>query len=146
MTKKPFLLIIEDDKLLVEAMRDKFEAIGFRVRIAVDGELALIALKKNVPQVVLLDLLLPKRNGFDVLTEMQNNPKLKDVPVVIASNLNSTADIEKGFALGAGDYVVKSNLSLNDLANKIIFLLNKSSHGKIFLASIGKTKFSPMSQ
>jgi DNA-binding response OmpR family regulator len=134
MTKKPLLLIIEDDLLLAQTMRDKFASVGFRVIIAQDGELAIKALHKQIPQIVLLDILLPKKNGFDILFEMKQNPLWQQIPVVIASNLDSESDLTKGYALGAGDYIVKSNLSLNDLVQKVNFLLNMSAHGRAFLA------------
>lgn len=135
MTKKPYLLIIEDDALLASTMRDKFVSVGFTVKIAGDGISAIQALKSQLPQVVLLDILLPQKNGFDILSEMKTDPIWKQIPVVIASNLESDKDIDKGYALGAGDYIVKSNLSLNDLVQKVTFLMNMSDHGKKFLAS-----------
>lgn len=134
MAKKPSLLIIEDDALLATTMRDKFVSVGFAVKIAVDGESAMQLLGQTIPQVVLLDILLPHKNGFDILREMKTNPLWKQIPVVIASNLEADRDIDKGYALGAGDYIVKSNLSLNDLVQKVTFLMNMSDHGKKFLS------------
>ena len=134
MTKRPYLLIVEDDILLATTMRDKFVSVGFTVKIAGDGISAIKALKSQLPQVVLLDILLPQKNGFDILSEMKTDPIWKQIPVVIASNLESDKDIDKGYALGAGDYIVKSNLSLNDLVQKVTFLMNMSDHGKKFLA------------
>ncbi|MFZ2199447.1 MAG: response regulator [Microgenomates group bacterium] len=145
MIQKPLLLIIEDDTLLASTMRDKFVSVGFKVVIAGDGDIALTKLRALIPQIVLLDLLLPKKNGFDILSQMKQNPLWKQIPVVIASNLNGESDIDRGYALGAGDYIVKSNLSLNDLVQKVVFLLNMSSHGKKFLNSIGQSKFTPKS-
>lgn len=135
MTKKPSLLIVEDDALLASTMRDKFVSVGFTVKIAPDGISAIKALKSQLPQVVLLDILLPQKNGFDILSEMKTDPIWKQIPVVITSNLESDKDIDKGYALGAGDYIVKSNLSLSDLVQKVTFLMNMSDHGKKFLSS-----------
>ena len=134
MSKKPYVLIIEDDPLLAQTMRDKFVSVGFIVKIARDGISAMQLLGTTLPQVVLLDILLPHKNGFDILSEMKINPLWKQIPVVIASNLESDKDIDKGYALGAGDYIVKSNLSLNDLVQKVTFLMNMSDHGKKFLS------------
>ena len=134
MSKKPYLLIIEDDPLLAQTMRDKFVSVGFIVKIARDGISAMQLLGTTLPQVVLLDILLPHKNGFDILSEMKINPLWKQIPVVIASNLESDKDIDKGYALGAGDYIVKSNLSLNDLVQKVTFLMNMSDHGKKFFS------------
>ena len=135
MTKKPLLLIVEDDDLLAQTMRDKFAQVGFTVKVAPDGSAAIKHLQTTIPQVVILDILLPKKNGFDILAEMKTNPIWKQIPVVIASNLESDKDVDKGYALGAGDYIVKSNLSLNDLVQKVTFLMNMSDHGKKFLSS-----------
>ena len=134
MKKKPLLLIVEDDSILAETMKDKFQEAGFTVKIIANGQLALNYLKENIPQVILLDLLLPQIGGFDVLFEIKNDQKLKQIPVVIASNLDSENDLNKGYALGAGDYIVKSNLSLSDLVQKVNFLFNMSQHGRNFLA------------
>ncbi len=134
MIKKPLLLIIEDDALLANTMKAKFVQVGFTVKIASDGKLAMAALSQSTPQVVILDILLPHQNGLDLLQIMKTDPVWKQIPVVIASNLDSESDLEKGYALGAGDYIVKSNLSLNDLVQKVTFLMNMSDHGKKFLS------------
>lgn len=135
MSNKPYLLIVEDDPILGEIMRDKFVSVGFKVKIATDGALALKELDTQIPQVVLLDILLPHKNGFDILAEMKDHPTWRHIPVVIASNLESEKDIDNGYALGAGEYIVKSNLSLNELVHKVTFLMNMSDHGKKFLKS-----------
>lgn len=133
MIKKPYLLIVEDDPILGGAMRDKFVSVGFKVKIATDGDLAIKELKSHVPQVILLDILLPRKNGFDILSEIKSHPIWKNIPVVVASNLESDKDIDRGYSLGAGEYIVKSNLSLSELVHKVTFLMNMSSHGKEFL-------------
>lgn len=134
MKKKPLLLIVEDDLLLAETMINKFSSVGFEVQLAPNGYAAMKILETLTPQIILLDILLPIKNGFDILFEIKNDPKLQSIPVIIASNLDSTHDIDRGFSLGAGDYIVKSNLSLTDLVQKVTFLMNKSSHGRDFLA------------
>ena len=135
MTKKPHLLIVEDDPLLATTMRDKFLSVGFKVTIAGDGLKALKILKTHIPQVILLDILLPHKSGFDVLSEIKAHETWKSIPVVIASNLETDKDIDRGYSLGAGEYIVKSNLSLSDLVHKVTFLMNMSKHGKDFLQS-----------
>lgn len=134
MIKKPYLLIVEDDPILGTAMRDKFVSVGFKVKIASDGDLAIKELGNQLPQVVLLDILLPHKNGFDILSEMKSHPVWRHIPVVIASNLESDKDIDHGYALGAGEYIVKSNLSLSELVHKVTFLMNMSKNGRDFLA------------
>lgn len=135
MKQKPLLLIVEDDLLLAETMINKFSSVGFTVELAPDGYAALKYLETSrIPQIILLDILLPKTNGFDILSAIKQDETLKQIPVIIASNLDSDKDINHGYSLGAGDYIVKSNLSLNDLVQKVTFLMNKSSHGRSFLA------------
>ncbi len=126
MHKKPLVLVVEDDPVLAQAMSIKFTSSGFRTIIAQDGDEALRELRRELPQVVILDILLPKKNGFDVLKEIKVDPIWKQIPVLIASNLESDKDIEKGYSLGAGDYIVKSNLSLEELVKKVIFLIDSS--------------------
>jgi len=75
------------------------------------------------PDLILLDLVMPIKDGFIVLNEIKNNPQLKSIPVLIASNLGQKEDIDKGMAMGAADYVVKSNLSMEKLIEKINSLL-----------------------
>lgn len=127
---KPTLLIVEDDVVLASAMRDKFLKEGFSVKVTTDGDRAIKYLEEKIPQVVVLDILMPKKNGFDILSLMKSNPIWKKIPVLIASNLDSNQDIEKGYSLGAGDYIVKSNLSLNDLVKKVLFLINSTDQNK----------------
>lgn len=135
MKQKPLLLIVEDDLLLAETMISKFSSVGFVVELAPDGAAALKYLETGrIPQVILLDILLPKVGGFDILATLKKDERLKSIPVIIASNLDSEKDVNHGYALGAGDYIVKSNLSLNDLVQKVTFIMNKSRHGREFLS------------
>lgn len=119
----PKILIVEDDQFLTSAYRVKLTKAGFEIIIAVDGEEAMNALLKEIPDVILLDLVLPKKDGFEVLKEIRANPKLKSIPVLIASNLGQKEDIDRGMGLGATDYIVKSDMSLDDLVTKINSLI-----------------------
>ena len=113
------ILVAEDDKFLANAYRVKLTKAGFDVQIAQDGQEALSAMKAAKPNLLLLDLMMPVKDGFATLTEMKKDPELKNIPVIIASNLGQKEDIDKGMALGAVDYVVKSDLSLDTLVKKI---------------------------
>ncbi len=92
---------------------------GFDVTLVADGQEAIDTLKTFVPDVMLLDLMMPKKDGFTVLEEIQNNPDWKRIPVIIASNLGQKEDIDRGMKLGARDYIIKSDLSINDVITKI---------------------------
>lgn len=117
------ILIAEDDKFLVNAYRVKLTKEGFEIRIAKDGEETINALSGFMPDLILLDLVMPVKDGFAVLQELKANPQWKSIPVLIASNLGQKEDIDKGMALGASDYIIKSDLSMADLISKIKSLL-----------------------
>lgn len=121
------VLIAEDDRFLMSAYRVKFMKSGFELLQASDGIETMDILNTHPVDVVLLDLIMPRKDGFAVLTEMQRDPKLKKVPVIIASNLGQKEDLDKALSLGAADYVVKSDLSMDDLIEKVKHLVAKSS-------------------
>ncbi len=118
-TKALTVLVVEDDEFLVNAYRTKFTKNGFDVHFAEDGLEALKILATLHPNVILLDLMLPNMDGFAVLEEIKKKPNLSKIPVIIASNLSQKADVDRCMKLGAHDFIVKSELSLDDIAAKI---------------------------
>ena len=130
MINKPKVLIVEDDTLILKAMKLKYAAKGFLIKTASDGVEALKILKKWVPSVVILDILMPNKDGYEVLKEIKSDEKLKGMPVLIASNLSQEKDISKGMNLSAAEFFVKSDLSLDDLLAKTIYHIQMSSHGR----------------
>jgi len=119
MPKKPQILVVEDDQFLRKIYLTKLSSENFDVITAVDGEEAISVSKKEVPDLILLDLILPKIDGFEVLRELKNDPKTRDIPVIILSNLGQESDIERGMKLGAQDYLVKARFSINEVVSKI---------------------------
>jgi DNA-binding response OmpR family regulator len=117
------VLVVEDDKFLSNAYKAGFEGEGFEVSIAFDGEEAMTQAKELMPDVILLDLLIPKVDGFTVLQNLKADKELSKIPVIIASNLGQKQDIDKGIELGAADYIVKSESSVTEILNKIKNLL-----------------------
>ena len=115
------ILLVEDDKFLSSLIKNRLEKEGFSVLYAMDGEMALDLLRSNTAEVglVLLDIILPKKNGFEVLEEIQKDPSLSGIQVIIASNLGQDSDIERGKDLGAVDYYIKAHTSIDDLINHI---------------------------
>lgn len=113
------VLIVEDDKFLHQLLVKKFASNGFAVAEAIDGNEALAALQKRVPHVVLLDLILPGIDGFEVLRQMRQTPEFSKIPVIILSNLGQQEDIQKGQALGAIDYMVKANFTLDEIISRV---------------------------
>lgn len=121
------ILIAEDDKFLAKAYKLKLGKTGHEIKIVSDGTEALSTLSSFVPDVILLDLVMPKKDGFTVLKELKSNPKWKTIPVIVASNLGQSEDIVKATQLGATDYIVKTDLSMKKLMEKINSLVQKKA-------------------
>ncbi len=119
MPKQQTILLVEDDGFLVQMYASKLEMEGFKVLAAVDGEKALRIIKKEHPDLILLDLLLPKKDGFQVLKELKQDESVKDIPVVVLSNLGQRGDIEKCFSLGAVDYLIKAHFIPSEVIAKL---------------------------
>jgi len=121
MNNKPIVLLIEDDPFLSSVLRMKLEKESFKVIRAADGDEALNFLTEQgvKPDLILLDLILPKKNGFEVLETIRQDPLLEKLPVIIISNLGQPSDIERGKALGVIDYFIKARLSVEELVNKV---------------------------
>lgn len=113
------VFITEDDDFLRSLTAKRLEKEGFKVSVAVDGESAINTLTTFKPDVVLLDLLLPGVDGFEVLKKIKSTEGLKQIPVIIFSNLGQKEDIERAKSLGAEDFLVKANFTLDDVVAKI---------------------------
>jgi len=123
MANQRTILIVEDDGFLVQMYAAKLEMEGFKVVAAIDGEKALRQVKKEVPDLILLDLLLPKKDGFQVLEELKKDSAVKNVPVVVLSNLGQKEDIDRCLSLGAKDYLIKAHFVPSEVVEKIKTLL-----------------------
>jgi len=121
MNNKPTILLVEDDPFLSSILQLKLDKENFKTIRAADGEEALnILIEQGIrPDVILLDLILPKKNGFEVLETIRQDPTLEKLPVIIISNLGQPSDIDRGKALGVIDYFVKAKLSVDELVNKV---------------------------
>ena len=117
--KKIKILLIEDDPFLLSMYATKFELEGFEIIFAEDGEKALKVASKEKPDIILLDVLLPKMDGFEVLKELKKNEETKAVPVILLTNLSQRDDVEKGLALGAVDYLIKAHFMPTEVVEKI---------------------------
>jgi CheY-like chemotaxis protein len=117
MSKK--VLIIEDDEFLRAIAAKKIQGDGYEVAVAVDGPSAVTTAETEKPDLILLDLLLPGLSGFEVLAKIRAMPDLKNIPVLIFSNLGQQEDIEKAKGLGATDFLVKANFTLEEVSAKI---------------------------
>lgn len=117
MAKK--ILIIEDEDTLQRALLEFLEAEGFEAISAADGETGLEMVRTEKPDLVLLDIIIPKKDGYKVLAEIKKDPKTKKIPVILLTNLESPEDVQRAFELGATTYLVKSNYKLEDVVNRI---------------------------
>ena len=113
------ILIAEDDFFLANAYRVKFTKVGFEVKIARDGQETIDALSEFLPDLIILDLMMPIKDGFSVLSEIKTNDKWGKIPVIVASNLGQKEDIDRSIALGADDYIVKSDMTINSVVEKV---------------------------
>jgi DNA-binding response OmpR family regulator len=120
MLEKSKVLLVEDDSMIVRMYEKKLKLEGFDILSVFNGEEGLAALKNYHPDIILLDIMMPRLNGLDTLKILKANPVLKSIPVIILTNLGDRPeDMEKCKEMGAADYLVKANLSLNDLSDKI---------------------------
>jgi len=117
MAKK--ILIIEDDKFLRELISRKLSGEGFDISEAVDGEEGIKKIKEEKPDLILLDLILPGIDGFEVLARLREEPKLSSTPVIILSNLGQREEVERGLKLGAIDYLIKAHFTPGEIIEKI---------------------------
>ncbi len=113
------ILLIEDDKFLRELITQKLIKESYDVSEAIDGEEGMERIKKLKPDLVLLDLILPGIDGFEVLSRMKEDVSVSQIPVIILSNLGQKDDVEKGLKLGAVDYLIKAHFTPGEIINKI---------------------------
>lgn len=116
----PKILIVDDDPLLVTMYEQKFKKDGFEVATALDGKEGLKKIKEEKPTAVLLDIMMPKMNGLEVLEEVKKDRKIKDIPVILLTNLaRGEEDIYKGLEMGAVAYLVKSQIRPSQVVAKV---------------------------
>jgi DNA-binding response OmpR family regulator len=119
------ILLIEDDSFLSEIYTAKFEESGFEVLIAHDGAVGLGKAREEAPDMILLDVVMPNMDGFEVLHAVKEDPSAKDIPVVILSNLGEQENVTKGLELGAAAYIVKAHYTPTEVVAKVQEILSK---------------------
>jgi len=118
------ILIIEDDLVLQKALADYLSAEGFEIEVASDGETGEKMAISEKPDLILLDIILPKKDGFEVLRSVRDEEKTQKIPIVLLTNLDSINDVEKALELGATTYLVKADYKLEEVTAKVKELLN----------------------
>lgn len=113
------ILFIEDESALQKTFGDILEQEGYKVVSALDGEKGLQLAQEENPNLIILDLVLPKMHGFEVLEKLKENDNTKKIPVIVLTNLESMEDVEKAVSMGATTYLVKANYKLEEVVEKI---------------------------
>ncbi len=117
------ILLIEDDKMLADMYITKFSKEGMEVIRAEDGAKGLELAKKEKPDMILLDIIMPKLDGFAVLRELKKDPQAGSTHILLLTNLGQSEDVEKGKELGADDYFIKANHTPAEIVEKVKYLL-----------------------
>jgi CheY-like chemotaxis protein len=121
------ILVAEDDRFLRKAAEMALKRQGYTVLTAADGEEALLAARSALPDLILLDLIMPKLNGFDVLQALKKDAPTAAIQVIILSNLGQDRDVQQAMEAGASAYLVKTDLSLQALVQRVEDALNQGS-------------------
>lgn len=119
------ILIVEDEEGLTEMYKTKLHAEGFDIYVASDGAAGYMMAKSSMPDLILLDILMPKVDGFSMLRKLKKDKDVEKIPVIIFSNLSQKEEIEKGFKLGAKDYIIKTSVTPTELVYRVKKFLKK---------------------
>lgn len=122
---KPLLILIEDDPLLTKMYKAKFTKEGFRLLTATDGESGYKLAMANKPDFMILDVMMPKMSGLDLLAKLRQDPAHKDTPVVMLTNLTQKQEAQRAIELGAKEYLIKSNLTPSQVIERVRFHMGK---------------------
>lgn len=113
------IVLCEDDQFISNMYVTKLQLSGFEIHHAEDGEVGVTMIKEVKPDLILLDILMPKKSGFEVLEEIKADPTTKDIPVILLTNLSQKEDVDRGLQLGAKDYLIKAHFTPREVVEKI---------------------------
>lgn len=113
------ILLVEDDPFLLDMYSTKFKEVGFDVSVAQDGEMGLNKAKELMPELVLLDIVLPKKDGFEVLKILKSDSQTAGIPVILLTNLGLEGDVKRGLELGAQSYIIKAHFTPTEVVAKV---------------------------
>ena len=125
MENKTKIFVVEDDEFLRTLIVKKFKSAGFLVATSAEGEGSLEKIKKEKPDLILLDIILPGMDGFEVMKLLKEDPNTKDIPVIFLTNLGQEEDLKKGMDLGAEDYLVKAYFTPDEIVKRIQRILTR---------------------
>ena len=113
------ILLIEDEEIMIDLLQKKLVAEGYKVLVAKNGEEGLELMKESLPDLVLLDIIMPKKDGFEVMEEKKKNKDLKKIPLIIISNSGQAIELDKAKALGARDWLIKTEFDPKEVLEKV---------------------------
>ena len=123
--EKELILIVEDDEFFSGLVAQKLNQGGFDVLIARSGQQAFEIIEEKKPALMILDLMMPEMDGFEVISKIKQDEKTKDIPIVVLSNLGQREEVDKAMSLGADDFLIKVNFTLDEIVEKIKEMLQK---------------------
>lgn len=123
MAKK--ILIIEDEKIMIDLLQKKLTQEGYEVSVAKDGDEGVRAMKEKKPDLILLDIIMPKMGGFEVMEEMDKDKELKKIPVIVISNSGQPVELDRAQKLGAKDWLVKTEFDPQEVIDKVVKQIGK---------------------
>jgi len=123
MAKK--ILLIEDEELMIDLLQRRLTKEGYEISVARDGEEGLKVMREKGPDLVLLDIIMPKMGGFEVMEEMGKNNELKKIPVIIVSNSGQPVELDKAQKLGAKDWLIKTEFDPQEVIDKVVKQIGK---------------------
>lgn len=125
-----FIVLVEDDSFISGMYQTKLTTLGYQVEVKEDGEVAWQRLQQDpLPDLLLLDIVLPKKDGFEILEALRKQDRTKTLPVILLTNLGQKPDIERGVKLGADDYIIKAHYTPTEVVEKINKLLASKKQG-----------------
>ncbi len=113
------ILLVEDDPFLLDMYSTKFKEVGFNIVVAQDGEMGLVKAKEELPDLILLDIVLPKKDGFEVLKLLKSDNQTAKIPVILLTNLGLDSDVKRGLELGAQSYIIKAHFTPTEVVAKV---------------------------
>jgi DNA-binding response OmpR family regulator len=120
------IVLVEDDSFISGMYQTKLTSLGFAVEVIDNGEVAVERFKKDpLPDLILLDVVLPKRDGFEILEGLRQDSRTSDIPVILLTNLGQKPDVERGIKLGADDYIIKAHYTPTEVVEKITKVLDE---------------------
>lgn len=123
--KDTIILLVEDDKFLVDIFATRLKSAGYNVVVANDGESGLALASERHPHIILLDIIMPQMDGYEVLAKLQEQDMTKDIPVILLTNLGHEEDVEKGLKSGAAGYLIKAQYTPTEVLNKVKEVLER---------------------